>query len=230
MHRESRKLLTELERLAKQNNITTMVTLGEVYQCDQLVMKYYINPVLNMIHNKLKHISKKSSKHFTAQYWVTIIETSFSNNMSVRRDCGFDQIDRNNPPASYQIMMNYLPPCDYGDSVVMTMIELSHKYSDDAIIKSINIGKQNNVYSVQYIKAILEREAAVHEIEMQKIGTLASKAESAKSILDRNKVDNSITDVASAAYNWEKAKEDADLIAQFNAMFGGNDETKADDV
>ena len=101
---------------------------------------------------------------------------------------------------------------------------------NEVIMKAINIGKQNSVYSVQYIKAVLEREAAVHEIEMQKIGTLASKAESAKSILDRNKVDNSITDVASAAYNWEKAKEDADLIAQFNAMFGGNDETKTDDV
>lgn len=223
MHRESRKLLQELEKLAKQNNITTIVTLGEIYQCDQLVMKYYISPVLNVINNKLKHIGKKTSKHFTVQYWVTIIETTFSNNMSVQRsDSGFlGLIDKCTPPLSYQMIMNYLPLCDYGDSVASAMIDISRKYSDDIIIKAINVGKNNNVYSIQYVKAVIEKEQALSNMKKQDIEKLVNKAESATSILDRDKVDNNIMDVASAAYNWDKAKEDADIIAQFNQMFGG---------
>ena len=222
MHRESRKLLQELEKLAKQNNITTIVTLGEIYQCDQLVMKYYISPVLNVINNKLKHIGKKTSKHFTVQYWVTIIETTFNNNMSVQRD-GYwvgTVLDRNTPPISYQWINNYMP-CDYGDNDTNTILRLIHEYSEDTIIKAINVGKSNNVYSIQYVKAVIEKEQALSNMKKQDIEKLANKAESATSILDRDKVDNNIMDVASAAYNWDKAKEDADIIAQFNQMFGG---------
>lgn len=221
MHRESRKLLQELEKLAKQNNITTIVTLGEIYQCDQLIMKYYINPVLNVINNKLKHIGKKTSKHFGIQYWVTIIETTLGNNTSVQRDNWSGIIDRNTPPAVYQLINNYMP-CDYGDNDTNTIIELIRKYSSDSIIKAINVGKSNNVYSIQYVKAVIEKEQALSNIHKQKIEDLASKAESAVSVLDRGKVENTIMDVASAIHNWDKAKEDAELIAQFNAMFGGN--------
>lgn len=211
----------ELENLAKQSNITTIVTLGEIYQCDQLIMKYYINPVLNVINNKLRHISKKTSKHFTIQYWVTIIETTLGSNMSVQRADGYlFPIDKNTPPMSYQIMMNY-QPCDYGDSVALAMIELSRKYSDNVIMKAINVGKANNVYSIQYVKAVIEKEQALSNIHKQKIESLASKAESAISILNKDRVDNNIMDVASASYNWDKAVQDAELVAQFNAMFGG---------
>jgi hypothetical protein len=146
------------------------------------------------------------------------------NNLSVQRaDGGFlGPINRDTPPMSYQIMMNYLPPCDYGDSVAMAMIDLSRKYSDEVIVRAINVGKSNNVYSVQYVKAVIEKEQALSNIHKQKIEGLAFKAESAVSVLDRGKVDNTVMDVASAAYNWDKAKEDAELIAQFNAMFGGD--------
>lgn len=222
MHRQSRELLLKLESLAKQNNITTMVTLGEIYQCDQLVMKYYINPVLNVIENKLRHIGKKTSKHFSIQYWVTIIETTLGNNMSTQRDTGYYIIDRGAPPMSYQLMMNYLPPCDYGDSVADAMLRLSHKYSDNMIMKAINVGKSNNVYSIQYVKAVIEKEQALSSINKQKIEAIVSKTESAVSVLNKDKVDNTVMDVASAVYNWDKAKEDADLIRQFNSMFGGD--------
>lgn len=198
-----------------------MVTLGEIYQCDQLVMKYYINPVLNLINNKLKHISKKTSKHFTVQYWVAVIETTLGNNMSVQRDGWRDVIiDRSTPSITYQYINNYMP-CDYGDNDTNTIIELMHKYSESMITKSINIGKSNNVYSIQYVKAVIEKEQALSNMKMQDIEKLASKAESSVSILDRPKVDNTVMDVASAHHNWDKAKEDADLIAQFNKMFGG---------
>ena len=184
-------------------------------------MKYYINPVLNVINNKLKHIGKKTSKHFGIQYWVTIIETTLGNNTSVQRDNWSGIIDRNTPPAVYQLINNYMP-CDYGDNDTNTIIELIRKYSSDSIIKAINVGKSNNVYSIQYVKAVIEKEQALSNIHKQKIEDLASKAESAVSVLDRGKVENTIMDVASAIHNWDKAKEDAELIAQFNAMFGGN--------
>ena len=163
MHRTSRDLLLKLENLARQNNITTIVTLGEIYQCDQLVMKYYINPVLNVIENKLKHIGKKTSKHFSIQYWVTIIETTLSNNMSVRRDNWNYVIDKNTPPTIYQLINNYMP-CDYGDNDARTIFELINKYSKDMIVNAINVGKNNNVYSIQYVKAVVEKEQALSNI------------------------------------------------------------------
>lgn len=222
MHRESRKLLVELENLAKQNNITTIVTLGEIYQCDQLIMKYYVNPVLNVINNKLRHISKKTSKHFTIQYWVTIIETTLGNNSSTQRDGWVGvTLDRNSPPEGYQWINGYLV-CDYGDNDTNAILELVRKYDVSTIIRAINIAKQNNVYSVPYIKAVIEKEQALSNIKKQNIEKIANRVESATSILNKGKVDNNIMDVASASYNWDKAVQDAELVAQFNAMFGGD--------
>ena len=89
------------------------------------------------------------------------------------------------------------------------------------VIKAIKVGKDNNVYSIPYIKAVLEREQAMTNIKRQEMEKLVNKAESSSAILNKQKVNNSISDVASASYNWDKAKEDAELVAKFNEMFGG---------
>lgn len=220
MSRDSRKLLTMLEDLAKQNNITTIVTLGEIYQCDQLMLKYYISPVENVIRTKLRSIGKKSSKHFTVHYWTTIIETTFSNNYSVQRE-GNDvgKID-DKMPTSFEWINKYILT-DYSDFDAKSLHQIVRTYNEDMILKAIKVGKDNKVYNIPYIKAVLEREQAMTNMKKQEMERLADKAESASSILDRQKVENSISDVASASYNWDKAKEDAELMAKFNQMFGG---------
>lgn len=219
MSRESRRLLTDLETLAKQSNITTIVTLGEIYQCDLLLMKYYYNPVVNVIRNKLRSISKKSSKHFTISYWISIIERTFSNNMSVRRGDGTHIIINDKPPA-FDYINKYLIT-DYSDFDAHSLVEILSKYDCDMINKAIKVGRDNNVYNIPYIKAVLEREQAAINIKKQRYEKIASKADSSAEILHTSKVNNSITDVVSASYNWDKAKEDAELMDKFNKMFGG---------
>jgi hypothetical protein len=86
MCRESRRILTELEIQSQKYNIGTIVTPTDIYITDQLVLKYFVAPILNAIRSKIKNMKTRSSKHFTIDYWVPILEQMFSMNNSARRE------------------------------------------------------------------------------------------------------------------------------------------------
>ena len=139
--------------------------------------------------------------------------------MSVRRGDGTHIIINGKPPA-FDYINKYLIT-DYSDFDAHSLVEILSKYDCDMINKAIKVGRDNNVYNIPYIKAVLEREQATINIKKQRYEKMASKADSSAEILHTSKVNNSITDVVSASYNWDKAKEDAELMDKFNKMFGG---------
>jgi hypothetical protein len=80
------------------------------------------------------------------------------------------------------------------------------------------VAKQNVVYNIPYINAILEKAQAYADLERIRIDKLADKAMSSSSILDKPKVQHTSIDMAVTQYNWKKMQEDAELERKFNEI------------
>ena len=214
MSREARRLLNELESLAGQYKTSTLVTPQQVYIADQITQKYYTAPILNAIKSKVKALKNRSSKHFTIEHWVSVLDSMFSSNGSVRREGSIVQVvEVDDGFLGYQ--------SDYGMGDAGEIYEIVHKYSNEMIDKAISIAKQNKVYNVQYVKAVLEKEQALSNIRQQELNNLRTKVEDSNHILNRQRVEHSVLDMASTQYDWNKAKENAELERKMQELIGG---------
>ena len=221
MSREARRLLNELESLAGQYKTSTLVTPQQVYIADQITQKYYTAPILNAIKSKVKALKNRSSKHFTIEHWVSVLDSMFSSNGSVRREGSIVHVvEVDDGFLGYQSMIKYLIT-DYGVGDAGEIYEIVHKYSNEMIDKAISIAKQNKVYNVQYVKAVLEKEQALSNIRQQELNNLRTKVEDSNHILNRQRVEHSVLDMASTQYDWNKAKENAELERKMQELIGG---------
>lgn len=221
MSREARRLLDELESLAGQYKTSTLVTPQQVYVADQITQKYYTAPILNAIKSKVRALKSRSSKHFTVEHWVSVLDSMFASNGSVRREDSIVQTaEVDDGFLGYQSMIKYLVS-DYGMRDAGEIYTIVHKYSNEMIDKAISVAKQNKVYNVQYVKAVLEKEQALSNIRQQELNNLRTRVEDSNHILNRQKVDHSVLDMASTQYDWEKAKENAELERKMQELIGG---------
>jgi hypothetical protein len=217
MCRESKRILQELEIAAQNYNIGTIVTPVHVYIADQLVLKYFAAPMINAIKSKIKNMQTRSSKHFTIDYWVPVLEHMFTMNTNARRDRSVVDIIEVTINQSLRWISAYMLT-DYSLYDAETIYSIAHRYTEAMIYNAIQTARSNNVFNIQYVNAILERAMAMANIEQDKINRLADKAESSSSILDKPKVQNTPLDVATAQYNWQRLQEDAELERRFNEI------------
>ena len=222
MSREARKLLNELDTMAQNNNITALVIPSQIYVADQLTMKYYTVPILNAIKSKVNQLKNKSSKHFTVEHWVSVLNSMFQSNMGVQRDESPVQIidGHDNGTVGFELISKFLP-VDYSTVDAEVIYAICHQYTDDMIKASIKIANDNKVYNIQYIKAILERAQALSNMKKQEIGRIRAKADNSNSVLDKQIVQHSVLDVATSQYSWEQAKANAELERKLAEKFGG---------
>lgn len=221
MSREARRLLNELDTLAGQYKTSTLVTPQQVYIADQITQKYFTAPILNAIKSKVKALKNRSSKHFTIEHWVSVLDSMFASNGSVRREGSIVQsVEVDDGYLGFQSIIKYLVT-DYGSRDAGEIYEIVHKYSNDMIDNAISIAKQNKVYNIQYVKAVLEKEQALSNIRQQELTNLRNKVEDSNHILNRQKVEHSVLDMATTQYDWEKAKQNAELERKIQGLIGG---------
>lgn len=221
MSREARKLLNELEIMANQNNISTLVTPSQIYVADQIILKYYTAPIINAIKSKVNGLKSKSSKHFTVEHWISVLDSIFSNNMGVRREGSVVQVIDGNDIGSqgFQQLIKYFIT-DYSISDAEMVYKVVHMYEPHNINDAIRTAINNKVYNIQYVNAILEKEQALSNMKKQEMQKLRERADNASSILNKHKVKHSIIDVASSQYDWERQKENAELEKKLYEIFG----------
>lgn len=220
MSREARKLLNELELMAMQHNITTIVTPSQIFVADQIVQKYYTAPILNCIKSKVKGLKNVSSKHFTVEHWVSVLDSIFVTNTSVRRENSHMQIIGSTIGLpGFNIISKYMIT-DYSLQDAEKIHQLVLKYTDMDIQKAVDIAVSNKVYNVQYISAILEREQALSNMRKEEMAKLRERAEDSNHILNKPKVEHSVLDMAVSQYNWEQAKQNAELERMLEEKFG----------
>ena len=222
MSREARKLLNELDTMAQNNNITALVTPSQIYVADQLTMKYYTTPILNAIKSKVNQLKNKSSKHFTVEHWVSVLNSMFQSNMGVQRDNSPVQIidGHDNGTVGFELISKFLP-VDYSTVDAEMIYVICHTYTDEMIKASIRVATENKVYNIQYIKAVLERAQALSNMKRQDIERIRAKADNSNSVLDKQIVQRSVLDVATSQYSWEQAKANAELERKLAEKFGG---------
>lgn len=218
MCRESRKILNELSGIASKYNRTTIVKPSEIMMADFVCLKYYTNPVINIIKSKIKSMKSCTSKHFNIEYWVDIVNRILYNKNGVCREYN---IGIPGDITSFECICRYLV-VDYSinDAYDIYMVITTHTLQ--SIQNAIRIAKQNNVYNIQYIKTILDKEKAVSDIRRTELQELINKENKSNSILDRVKVVNSQEDMKEVSNNWEQIQENAKLSSMFDDIYGGN--------
>lgn len=216
MCRESRIILEELDILANTYGVTNLVTPYHVYMADKIVLKYYTNPVINMIRSKMKNIKKKSSKHFTSEYWFGICETLFKDNINVKRE---NYIYDREDAEAFSVLSGYMLT-DYGVNECKIIHMIIAENTTISIRNAINIATKNNVYNIMYVKTILDRNNAERNIGIEGIKKTVLKIDKSSKILDEQKVLNTPLDIATAQYNWKQAQDNAILEQKMRQIMG----------
>lgn len=215
MCRESRKILNELGNLASKYNITTLVTPSEIMMADFMCLRYYTNPVINVIRTRIKTMKSKNSKHFTVEYWLNVISKILYCKNGTCRDYSVGlpgNID------SFALLSKYLI-VDYSIADAYDIYTMITTHTQESIRNAIRIAKQNNVYNIQYLRTIIEKERAISNIKNDKLQVLINKENDSNKILDRVKVVNTEEDMEEVKDNWEKMQENATLEKMFNEIY-----------
>lgn len=215
MCRESRKILNELCNLASKYNITTLVTPSEIMMADFMCLRYYTNPVINVIRTRIKTMKSKNSKHFTVEYWLNVISKILYCKNGTCRDYSVGlpgNID------SFALLSKYLI-VDYSIADAYDIYTMITTHTQESIRNAIRIAKQNNVYNIQYLRTIIEKERAISNIKNDRLQVLINKENDSNKILDRVKVVNTEEDMEEVKDNWEKMQENATLEKMFNEIY-----------
>ena len=215
MSRESRKIFDELNRQASINNVQGIITPAHVYICDRLICEYYTAPMINIIKQRLKSVRNKEWKHFTIEYWEPVIRKTLKNVVGTHRDTTDIGVD--NQEGFTYVIQNYLI-ADYSIADAIMLNKLVNSVPFVSIKYACEEAKKYNVREIRYINAIIDKERARQEEKIRSINNLSDKISKSDKLIDTTTHSHTIMDIASAQYNYENAKQNADLERMFEDM------------
>jgi hypothetical protein len=221
MNRDSRKVYAFLSSVCNSNNIDYEFNHRDIYLLDKLMVKYYPNPVITLIKSKIKSI-KFSQKHATISYWYTIIDNIFKNNMDVKRMTQNIQYTLPDELAAiiyWEIISNYLI-CDYSYDDMVLLQTIVNRFKNDDIQYAINVGKNQDIYNVRYLNAVLERQEAHRIQKKMKIEKINRKVEESNKLLDNEIHEHNMLDMAQAEWNWKNTYDNMVIENQLNKIKG----------
>lgn len=217
MCRESRKILDELNRQASINDVQGIITPAHVYICDRLICEYYTAPLINILKQRIKGVKNKEWKHFTIEYWEPVIRKNLKNAFSTHRD-NVD-IGCDNQDGFAYVISNYLI-ADYSIADAIILNKLVNEVPLASIKYACEEAKKYGVREIRYINAIIDKERAKQEEKMRSISALSDKIGQSDRLMQTETHRHTVMDIASAQYNYEKAKQNAELERKFEEVFG----------
>ena len=217
MCRESRRIFDELEKQALANNVQGLTTPAHIYICDRLICEYYTAPMINILKQRIKAVRNKEWKHFTIEYWEPVIRKGLKNAASTHRD--IDNIGYGNQEAFHYIISNYLI-ADYSISDAIILNRLVSNTPLASIKYACEEAKKYGVREIRYINAIIDKERAKQEEKVRSIGALSDKISQSDKLVQTQTHRHTMMDIASAQYNYEQAKQNAELERMFKEVFG----------
>lgn len=218
MCRESKKIFEELNRQASICDVQGIITPAHVYICDRLICEYYAAPIINMLKQRIKSVRNKEWKHFTIEYWEPVIRKTFKNIAGTHRDNTPD-IGCDNQDGFTYVITNYLI-ADYSITDAIILNKLVNSVPFASIKYACEEAKKYNVREIRYINAIIDKERAKQEEKSRAIANLSSKISESDKLMQTQTHRHTVMDIASAQYNYEKAKQDAELERRFKEVFG----------
>jgi hypothetical protein len=219
MCRESRKIFDELNRQASINDVQGIITPAHVYICDRLICEYYTAPMINILKQRIKSIKKKEWKHFTIEYWEPVIRKTLKNVIGTHRDV--TDIGYDNQEAFTYVISNYLI-ADYSISDAVMLNRLVNNTPLVSIKYACEEAKKYGVREIRYINAIIDKEKAKQEEKVRSISMLSDRISQSDRLMQRQTHTHTMMDIASAQYNYEQAKQNAELERKFMEAFGND--------
>lgn len=217
MCRESRRIFDELNRQASMNNVQGLITPAHIYICDRLICEYYTAPLINILKQRIKGIRNKEWKHFTIEYWEPVIRKNLNNAGGTHRDN--INIGCDNQDGFTYIISNYLI-ADYSISDAVMLNRLVNNAPLASIKYACEEAKKYGVREIRYINAIIDKERAKQEEKTRSIGALSDKISQSDKLVQTQTHRHTRMDIASAQYNYEQAKQNAELERMFKEVFG----------
>lgn len=217
MCRESKRIFDELNRQASMNNVQGLTTPAHVYICDRLICEYYTAPMINILKQRIKGVRNKEWKHFTIEYWEPVIRKNLKNAASTHRD--ITDIGCDNQDGFTYIVSNYLI-ADYSISDAIMLNRLVNNTPLASIKYACEEAKKYGVREIRYINAIIDKERAKQEEKVRVIDMLSDKISQSDKLTQTQTHRHTMMDIASAQYNYEKAKQNAELERMFKEVFG----------
>ena len=217
MCRESRKIFDELNRQASINDVQGITTPAHIYICDRLVCEYYTAPIINILKQRIKSIKNKEWKHFTIEYWEPVIRKNLKNAIGTHRE--IDNIGCDNQDGFTYIISNYLI-ADYSITDAITLNRLVNDTPLASIKYACEEAKKYGVREIRYINAIIDKERAKQEDKVRSINALSDKISQSDKLTQTQTHRHTMMDLASAQYNYEQAKQNAELERRFKEVFG----------
>lgn len=219
MSRESRKIFDELERQASINGVQGFITPAHIYICDRLICEYYTAPIINILKQRIKSIKNKEWKHFTIEYWEPVIRKNLKNALSTHRD--ISDIGCDNQDGFIYVISNYLI-ADYSISDTIMLNRLVNNTPLASIKYACEEAKKYGVREIRYINAIIDKERARQEDKIRSINQLSDKISKSDKLVQTQTHRHTMMDIASAQYNYEQAKQNAELERKFKEVFGND--------
>lgn len=217
MCRESRILLNELTELASQHNITKLVVPSEIMMADFLCLKFYTNPMVNIIKQKIKKIKKLQYKHFTPDYYLPILCNYAMTNSSIARS---DYAIGLPPDINiFKIISEYLL-VDYSikDAYKVYVMCTQHTFGivRSAIMSAINM----NVHNIQYVQTIIDKINAEKKLKRNNIQSIIEKENLTNDKLNQRKIVYDENDIEKLNKQWTDTIQNNEIEKMFNDRYG----------
>lgn len=217
--RETRAIMMEVQELASKYGVSILAPPKDIMMWEYLCMRYYTKPMLSIIRQKLRvYKGRRTSKLFSPDYWLVIIPQVYTNNASVVRE-RINEIGLPCNLESFKMFVDYMPS-DYSINDAYTIYHIALNHTPQAISKAIQTARGNNVYSIPYVKAIIDKEQAISNIKMNDARQRIEQASLSADILNREKVQNTPEDIEESKQHWERMVEDAEFLSKIEDMYG----------
>jgi dihydroxyacetone kinase len=109
---------------------------------------------------------------------------------------------------------------DYSITDAIMLNKLINNTPFASIKYACEVAKKYGVREIRYINAIIDRERAKQEERTRSISALSDRISQSDKLTQTQTHRHTIMDIALAQYNYEKAKQNADIERKFKEMFG----------
>lgn len=217
-------MFQSIDDICSRHKMQGEYTPASVYMCDMLMIRFYSQPVINILRGQIGRLKNREDKHYTFDYWIPVLSNMLKNNKSASKpnaivpDWDVRHGDDVIQSFAYIIGSYVLTDYSYEDMVIIQRIVNTYQYSD--ITYACAVGRGNNVYEPRYINAVLSKELAKKQVQVQKIHELTTKIEASDKLLNKSIHNHSILDIASMQYRWDKKLQDSELERKAKEVFG----------
>lgn len=213
MSREGRKIVDHLLSIASSKNIEYTPTPIDMMLADLLILEFYATIVNNTLKTRIKTIKTLTDKHIGVAYWYPVIKNMYKSNTSVPRNQYQlnSQRDHQLMAMIYSLISEFVIT-DYSieDAYMVYTIITTCDY--DIVQSAVRVSKQSRVYEIRYINAIIQKEIAKKNMKLESYKEMEEMKRDYENEFIHQR---SVLDMAQIDYNWEKAKENAEIERRF---------------